>query len=279
MSTNQNPPAVNFFRDALRILLTVIIAVALGAGIYYGASSLVPWVQEQYIQPVRDNTSRLEDLRQSLEDHLARAEENFLSLTERLQTHDVQLDNLKATLDLSRSQMTALAQQNQGLQATLTVQRSKNRHLQDQIDTLSTRQAAQADHLSYLATQQLPRQAVVGETRVLVIMDLLSRAKSSLTQANYGLAASDLKLARKTLAALSPRLFSSSPEALRRVDGLLLTAQEALPEDPSAAADALDLSWRILAQGYTRDHYSPQRPTATASPPVTTTPQPTPDGE
>ena len=79
MSTNQNPPAANFFRGTLRILLTVIIAVALGAGIYYGASSLVPWVQKQYIQPVRDNTSRLEDLRQSMEDHLAGAEENFLS--------------------------------------------------------------------------------------------------------------------------------------------------------------------------------------------------------
>ena len=69
-------------------------------------------------------------------------------------------------------------------------------------------------------------------------MELLSRARLFLYQANYGLAEQDVAAAR----ALIPTDTAVGEEVALRLDRVI----ESLPDRPVTAADDLDIAWQLL---------------------------------
>jgi hypothetical protein len=99
-------------------------------------------------------------------------------------------------------------------------------------------------------------------------MELLSRARLSMYQSNFGLAKQDVEIARDLLASIQP----DAPQKLgTQLDAVILRLDltlSNLPDFPVAASDDLDIAWQILLAG------KPQpTPTLVASPtPVGTIP-------
>jgi hypothetical protein len=92
-------------------------------------------------------------------------------------------------------------------------------------------------------------------------MELLSRARLSLYQSNFGLARQDVQIARDLLATVQPDAPESLAEDLNAVVLRLDMTLSNLPDFPVAASDDLDIAWQILLAGLPE-----VTPTASATP-------------
>lgn len=269
LETQKDPRSngfLRFIRTVIRILITIILAVGLGAGAYYSVIYVLPRLQDRFLQPIEENTSRLESLEGKFENQLSIIQERWDSLAQRIQTLEIKYDDQQSNQGMIQSTLEQLASENQAAQATLQSFQTENQLLNSQVDNLQTQAAANQDHLSYLATQQVPVELIRAEAKMLLVMDLLSRSKQSLLHENYGLSAQDLQEAQTLLTDLLPKLPSFQQEVVRRILESNKTALEALPDSPRLAAGALDLSWQLAAQGLPGQ-----------SPPTTPQATPTPD--
>lgn len=270
----QNDPRSNgflhFIRTAIRIFITILLAVGLGVGAYYSVVYVLPRLQERFLQPIEDNSSRLESLERNLENQMSVMQERWDSLAQRIQTLEIKYDDQQTNQGMIQSTLEQLASENQAAQATLQSFQAENQLLNSQVDNLQTQVAANHNHLSYLATQQVPAGLIRAEANMLLVMDLLSRSQQSLLHENYGLSAQDLQEAQTLLTDLLPQLPSYQQEIVERILESNKTALEALPDSPRLAARALDLSWQLAAQGLPG-----QSPPTTLQPTPSPTPAPT----
>ncbi len=239
-----------FVLAVLRLILIVILIGGCGALIYYGA----PFVYENFIRPVEQNTSQI----------------NELALQQgQLEFQIMALQTQLATLEAGQtSQSNSQAESASAIQTLAAVQATHS----GQIAALENADAQRNDTLTDLTYQ----------TNLLQAMELLSRARLFLYQSNYGLARMDVQAARDILAQLQTTAPASKQtdlsEALFRLD----LALKNLPDFPVAASDDLDIAWQILLEGYpvaptvTPSPLSSFTPTATPSPAATITPTATP---
>jgi len=114
-------------------------------------------------------------------------------------------------------------------------------------------------------------------------MELLSRARLSMYQSNFGLARQDVQIARDLLAAVRPEAPNSLAEDLEAVLIRLDLTLSNLPNFPVAASDDLDIAWQVLLSGLpevTPTVSTTPTPATTVSPSPTanTTFTPTPQG-
>ncbi len=227
-------------RRAFRTLIWLVVIAAIGAGIYYAW----PIVYDRYIRPVETNTT----MSAALEERIALAEASITQLDARAGELESIADGLASTQAATSEQLTAL----DDLIALHTTR----------LDQLA---AATAD----LAAADIESGATATvELGILRSMELMSRARLFLYQANYGLAAQDLQSARNLLAELdtTPADAVTVTEALFRLD----LALGALPGRPVAASDDLDLAWQALL-----GELPPPTPTVPdTEPPATTVPSP-----
>ena len=120
MSTDQSSPsfgqqAIRVLRLLLRWLFVLIIAVGLGLGIYYAAARGIPELYKRYIQPVEDNTMRLDDLE-------TRQTQELALLNERLSSLQSKLTDLEIQRDKDRQLITELETQALLAESTLATQ-------------------------------------------------------------------------------------------------------------------------------------------------------------
>ncbi|HEX6035125.1 MAG TPA: hypothetical protein VFY83_11845, partial [Anaerolineales bacterium] len=111
------------------------------------------------------------------------------------------------------------------------------------------------------------------QINILKAMELLSRARLSMYQSNFGLARQDVQLARDLLAEVQP--VSSQAEA-KELDAVILRLDMTLsnlPDFPVAASDDLDIAWQILLSGLPN-----VTPTVSVTPSPALTSSPTSDG-
>jgi hypothetical protein len=212
-------------RRALRILAVMIVLAAVGVGIYFGW----PVVYDRYIRPVETNTADLSTLEEQLGDATARIAEleaESAALSAAQADTSVQVTDLARTIDEHTSRLDAL-------------------------DAIAADLSTASDELSA---------AFDSELGLLRSMELLSRARLFLYQANYGLAAQDLTAARAILADLDSSSNTAIEEAIFRLD----LSIGVLPDRPVAASDDLDIAWQALLGDY-----------AAPTPTTTTTPTPT----
>lgn len=239
-----------FILAVLRLIIIVALIGGCGALIYYG----VPFVYENFIRPVEQNTTQINDL----------------ALQQRqLEFQIMALQTQLATLEAGQtSQSNSQAESAAAIQTLAAVQTAHS----GQIAALENADAQRSDALTDLTYQ----------TNLLQTMELLSRARLFLYQSNYGLARMDVQAARDILAQLQTTAPASKQtdlsEALFRLD----LALKNLPDFPVAASDDLDIAWQILLEGYpvaptvTPSPLPSFTPTATPSPAATITPTATP---
>lgn len=271
----QNDPRskgwLRFIQTAIRIIITILLAVGLGAGAYYSVVSVLPRIQERFLQPIKDNSLRLDSLERNLENQLTAWEERWDTLAQRIQTLEIKFDDQQSNQGLIQSTLEQFASENQEAQATLQSLQTENQLLNSQVNILQTQVVVNQDHLSYLATQQVPAELIRTEAKMLLLMDLLSRSKQSLLNDNYGLSAQDLQEAQTLLSELLPKLPPFQQEVVQRIIESNNTALDSLPDSPRLAAGALDLSWELAAQGLPERASSKVTPTPTPSPTSTPT--------
>jgi hypothetical protein len=274
---NDQPPENrlgSILKTTLRILVTVILAVGLGAGLYYGTATLLPWFRTQYIQPVEENTSRLTNLSARLENSLDNIHQRLDDLADRITRDEITLDQHKATQSALTADLAAAEKMQSRLQKTIQAGDSQLQDLKDQVAALSTQSARSSDLLSYLATQQIPPGVLSRQEQATILRELLLRAKVSLNHRNYGQARSDLEHAAAVVDNLINQLPHGQRAGAQELQSILAAGLEALEESPELAADALDLAWRLAVQGFSSP--SQQRtPTGTVQTQVTPSPFPT----
>jgi len=262
-----------FLKTTLTLLITVFLAVSLGAGVYYTASALLPRIREQYVEPVRDNTARLESLSARLDENLENLKQRLNELSGRINQGEITLDQQKITQAALASDLTALEATQSSLKETALAGESRLSSLESQLQTLSTQSARSSELLSYLATQRIPPEALTRQEQITVLRELLLRAKISLNHENFGLVREDLEQGVKLLDSLQAELPPYQLTYTQDLQSILVTALEALTDSPELSADALDLAWRMAAQGLP-SRLEAVNPTRTMTPELSPSPSP-----
>ena len=234
-----------FFRFLWRLFLLLLFLGLLSIALYLA----VPWLYQTFIRPMEQNTAQVRDLQSRQE----QTEQELADLKTKLETiegvqneHDGSLTDLNDRMEEIESEITARTE------SLAAIERLQS-ELEEQNQEVSA---------------ELERQI-----NLLKAMELLSRARLSMYQSNFGLAKQDVEIARDLLATIQPdapqKLETQLDAVIMRLD---LTLSN-LPDFPVAASDDLDIAWQILLAG------EPQpTPTLVASPTPVGTISATPTG-
>jgi hypothetical protein len=210
-----------FFAFLLRLLSLVILLSLLSLALYL----VLPWLYQKFITPVEQNTEQVREL----QSHQEQTRQKLAELQTRLETletvqngHDGSLSDLDQRLSGMETEIAARTK-------SLTELEDRQAELQTQNKTVSA---------------ELERQI-----NLLKAMELLSRARLSMYQSNFGLAKQDVQIGRDLLAKVQPDAPAPLADELDAVVQRLDMTLSNLPNFPVAASDDLDLAWQILLAG------------------------------
>lgn len=216
----------------IKILIVLAVVAGIGLAIYYGW----PIVNEKYLNPIASNSVGVQ------------------TADARLDATDTRLADLEATVATLSAAEADLPGRLETIEATIESLTADQDRLTTRLGTITTQIKSHTDRLNALDTVQAELAAAVTEgenetirqVELLRAMELLSRARLFLFQANYGLAEADVQTARTVLAGVQTGYPDWKPsvmvEVLFRVDRTLT----ALPLLPVPAADDLDIAWQVL---------------------------------
>jgi chromosome segregation ATPase len=244
-----------------------VLAIILGVGVYFGIAYGVPALQRQYVQPVQDNSLRLDDLE-------ARHEQDIQQIANRLDTIASRLETLEAQSDINteiftsqQAQLDTLAEA-QATQAAvlddlipMQTAISDNRGALD--DLQSDMQAVQSENEALaqaVSENSQDIQALSDETaeqgeqlvtlkrnlQLLRTLDLLTRSRLFIEQDNYGLARATIQAARDSLSSMQSEAIVDQPEVAAQIVSYLDRALENLPDNPQGAEESLQNAWQLL---------------------------------
>ena len=234
-----------FFRFLWRLFLLLLFLGVLSLLLYIA----VPWIYQTFIRPVEQNSAQV----RALQSRQEQTEQELADLQTRLETNESVQNEHDGTLN----------------------------DLNDRMQEIETEVAARTESLAAIERLQSElegqNQEVSAELErqitLLKSMELLSRARLSMYQSNFGLAKQDVQIARDLLATAQ----SDAPQKLGiQLDAILLRLDltlSNLPNFPVAASDDLDIAWQILLAGEALS-----TPTLVASPTPVSTLSATPTG-
>lgn len=271
------------FKFIIRLLFVLVLAVALGAGLYYGIAYGLPALDRAYLQPVRDNTAAIADLEAETAQLATAQASQMAGLQERVTALEVQNDTNLDTLDAVQSRLDALeplaAEQTEllerldaletaltDLDAALTAaQTTSSSGLADLQESVAANQQALTAITAELESSDFPLDQAYADLQLVKAMALLTRAQLFLFQSNLGLAAQDITRARDLLVAVN------QDPALDSLDlGPVLTrlslALSSLPLNPDLAASDLAVAWDLLVAGVDVTDVPTPEPEATPTP-------------
>ena len=262
----------------LRLLFTVIVAVLLGAVIYFSAVGWIPYLDNRIFQPIDNNIAQLQELVETQ----AVIKDQIASL---LATLDTSQSAQEEGTSLYQSTLEALEQDIQQLKnntGNLLTAVSGNTHMATQIQlqmaTLSAEQSANERHISALATAQMNSIGIYEEIELLKVLELLSRANQFLLHSNYGQAEEILLSAKTELTDLQERLPGFQQGLISNILDLVEQTIIDLPAKPSLAAEKLELAWQLGITGLPQlgdgEYIGTLTPTPYLNPDLTQTPSP-----
>ncbi len=209
----------------IKIVLILAILAGIGLAIYYGW----PIVKDRYLDPIASNSAAAQ------------------TAAERLNTADARLTELE-------TQVATLNEAEVGMPERLAAIEAAQQDFDAQVGSMATQiddHTARLDDLDTIQAElttglDTANAETVRQVELLRSMELLSRARLFLFQANYGLAKADVQTARSILAGVQRDYADWEPEvvaeALFRVDKTLA----ALPLLPVPASNDLDIAWQVL---------------------------------
>lgn len=225
----------SFFRFLLRLVLLLIFLGLLSIALYLA----LPWFYDRFIRPVERNAAQVQEL-QSVQ---TQTEQQLADLQTKLET----LENVQNEQDES---LTEMAQRLSDIETEIAARTESLAALE--------RLQSELEEQNQVISSELKR-----EIDLLKAMELLSRARLSLYQSNFGLAREDVQIARDILSGIEPSDSEADTENLDAVIFRLDMTLSNLPDFPVAASDDLDIAWQILLTGLPE-----------ATPNATTTPTP-----
>jgi hypothetical protein len=244
------------FKFLIRLTFTLVLAVALGAGIFYGIQSGLPAIEQKYVQPVRDNSAAIAALETQATDTAATYEEQIDELQDRLDTLELQSDSEKETiaaLEIQVATLVPLLEEQAALAEQVALLDAQINDLDSALSGAQTENQATLDSLDEsIAILQVENaysaEEIYLELQFVKAMALVTRAQLYIAQENLGLAATDVVLAQEILADLAT-LDAFADVNLTPVLTRLALAIEGLPDTPDQAAADLDTAWELLAAG------------------------------
>jgi chromosome segregation ATPase len=233
-------------RWIFRLLVVLLLGVALGAGLYYGARSFY----RDAIEPL-----------QTLDQRMLALEESVSDLNE-----DVQADKNAIMEDIA------------DLQGSITVQAEAVASISAQIGRLELQVEDQAQALEEIAdlreavnqlgddlvssdeqlqaledtiqAGELPAERVESSLQLMRVMNLMTRARLWIEQDNYGLAGEDIEAALEIMETLTQETISEGDEQNQLLDitQRLTLALEVLRTNPELAEEGLEIVWKLLIE-------------------------------
>ena len=224
-STSSSPTfgqrAGGFFRFLLRVVSLLILLSLLSLALYL----VLPWLYQKFITPVEQNTAQVREL-QSQQKQM---EQEVTELQTRLKTMETAQDGHAGSLQELDTRLGDIETEITARTKSLTELEDMQAKLQSQNETT----AAELDR----------------QINLLKSMELLSRARLSMYQSNFGLAKQDVQIARDLLATVQPDAPAPLGDELDAVVQRLDLTLSNLPNFPVAASDDLDIAWQILLAG------------------------------
>ncbi|NNF63408.1 MAG: hypothetical protein HKN07_04040 [Acidimicrobiia bacterium] len=227
-------PKRGFFRrlwKAVKVLLGLALVALVAGAIYLG----IPELNDRVLNPLSDNTARLS----AVTDDVAASEATLAELDTAIVGLDARVAELAAAeavvpdrlLSLENGLADVVETQAQFDDRMASIESAIAGHTR-QIDTLDELQATLSADVAAGSAE------LATQVTTLQVMELLSRARLFLYQANYGLAEQDVVAAR----ALIDTDTAAGEEVALRLDRVI----DGLPERPVTAADDLDIAWQLL---------------------------------
>ena len=263
----------------LRLLLTVILAVLLGAGVYYGALGVIPTLDLKLLQPKTESLTRI-NVRETQE-----AGESQITRLEKTLVHNQtllanEIYSYQSTLVFMEEELQRLNTASSSAQSTLDASSSIITLYPQILSTLQANQSSNTRLLETLASAQISSNWIRQEIELLKILDLLSHANQFLLHANFGLAEETLTIAKNDLLFLREDIPSFQQEVISEMLDLVDQVIIDLPAKPALAAEKLELAWQLgitgLPQFQLGDSANPPTPTSSEAENLTLTPTPTP---
>lgn len=248
---NQSSAFVRFLGSVVRLILSIIIGLLIGAGLYFGFQ----YVYQQVVTSIEQNTAAIQNLdtrvnqqwellnekNTDIEDRLTMLENNQDTLLNQIAEMKVQVDQTAADLDAFELKYNNLVEKFEVIDKAileLTKQDSEfaaqNEKFQIALDDLDVEKQIQ------------PLQQDVA---IFKIMLQINRSRSFLIQDNLGLAKDELLLAQDMMNSL---LSLSSPQLEEEIlvwNARLELAIDHLPNNPILANDDLEILWTMMAKG------------------------------
>ena len=210
-----------FFAFLLRLVSLVILLSLLSLALYL----VLPWLYQKFITPVEQNTAQVRELQSRQE----QTEQKLADLQASLET-------METGQGQSAKSLTEVDQRVSDIEKEITARTKSLTELEDmQAELQAQNQAVSAE---------LKRQI-----NLLKAMELLSRARLSMYQSNFGLAKQDVQIGRDLLATVQPDAPAPLGDELEAVVQRLDMTLSNLPNFPVAASDDLDIAWQILLAG------------------------------
>jgi predicted RNase H-like nuclease (RuvC/YqgF family) len=235
-------------RVVFRTLITIIVGLALGMGLYYGSIRLY----REAIEPIQNYEDRISELERSLD-----------QVSNTLESENIELHNRQAGIEGRLAEYAETVASVEALvQATQQDLRDQRRiissieDIEKEMEELTLALGSVSTLVEQLEIDveagELTDQQVQRTAVYLRAMSMLTRAQLELDRDNLGFAAEQVVAARETLG----ELINVDPEAEASVDdALLATILERLdlvlldlPTRPKVAADELEAVWKLFME-------------------------------
>ncbi|MGB2954642.1 MAG: hypothetical protein WBB64_01605 [Anaerolineales bacterium] len=259
----------------LRLMITIIAAVMLGAVIYFSAVGWIPYLDNRIFQPIDDNQAMVQELKetqQALENQILELSEtlefNQSLLGEGISSYQSTLDDIQGDLKNLNQEVVSVQEAFDYRGHTITV-------YPQMLATFSAKQAANSRHIDALATAQFNSSSINQDLDLLRILELLSRANQYLLHSNFGLAEETLITAKLALLNLQESLPDFQQEVISNMLNLVDQVIVDLPAKPALAAEKLELAWQLGINGLPQlKGDGNTTPTPYIQPSLTSTPTP-----
>lgn len=263
----------------LRLVVTVFLAVLLGAGVYYGALGVLPTLDLKLIQPNNKSLTQVkeQEAQEVVESQIARLEKTLVHNQTRLEN---ELNSYQSTLVFLEDELYRLNISSSSALETLDASSSFITQYPQILSTLQANQSLNTQLLERLSSPQTSSNWIRQEIELLRILNLLSHANQFLLHTNFGLAEETLTIAKDNLISLREDRPSFQQEVISEMLDLIDQVIIDLPAKPALAAEKLELAWQLgityLPQFQPGVSTNPPTPTSSKSENLTLTPTSTP---
>jgi hypothetical protein len=245
-----------FLRALVRLLLIVCVAALLGLALYYG----VPAVYTRFIQPVQENTLRIESLQTSQAQTDKLAAQNMTDAQSRLGTLESQYDHASQAMGTVQARLNNIDTRSGNDESQIKASSERLDALDSSIKQILGDMQAVTTTLKTDNTniQELADKIKAGDPAIKTLyqdlqlvktMELITRSRLFLGQNNLGLAQADIQTARDLLNGLQSQVEPYQAGAVNAVIKRLDLALGNLPGAPVLAADDLEIAWQMLITG------------------------------